>query len=457
MPRRLVAAIAVVAALVRVPTALRPGQLGFDDGSYGWSAVAMRHGALPFVDVFSGQGPLFLPLLRVADVVGLQAMWAPRLLGLFALAALVAVVGCLADVGGGRRAAIVAMAVVATSGLVFRTTTAIEADPVAAAFAAGAVLVGVRRGPWWLLGLVAGAALSVKSLLVVPAVVAAGVVYLGARGVGDAARAAGVAVAVAVALAAPWGIGDVWHQSVAFHLQARGGVHVRSNVELIADAAWESERLLVVVAVVALLAVVARRVRGRPVAGAHAGTGEGDRRVVAAAVIWLAGTAVILAVHSPLFSHHAMALVPPAAILVGLARPPIAALVLGGLLVLPGQVSRVDWRLRADPFPGQEQAISDLRRLVPEGRTVITDGPGLAWWAATVPDPWLVDISLVRIDAGYLTKGEIEEAAVAPDACAVLVWSPRLANLGRLRLPGYVFAARYGAGQVLWVRKDCDS
>ena len=54
--------------------------LVFDDGVFASSALAMRDGELPFRDVFSSQGPVFLPLLWVADLVGFRTLDAPRLL-----------------------------------------------------------------------------------------------------------------------------------------------------------------------------------------------------------------------------------------------------------------------------------------------------------------------------------------------------------------------------------------
>ena len=452
--RRLVAVVALAAAVLRLPTALRPGQLGFDDGVYGWSAVTMRTGARPFVDIFCGQGPLYLPLLRTADILGGQATWSPRLLGVVSAAVIVAVAGVLAGMAADRRAALVAMALVATSGFVFRTTTAIEAEASATMLAALAVLVAVRRGPMWLLGLLAGAALAVKSLLVAPAIIAVLVVHGRRRGIREAAGVLAIAAGVVVALALPWGLAAVWEQYVAFHLDAREGWPLWSNTRLVARAAWRNDRVLVVAAVIGLVSVGVAASRTRPPRRDTEAQGSVRRTVIVAMGVWLTGTAAVLTIHSPLFAHHAMTLVLPAAVLVALARPWLPALVVSALLLLPGQADRVDWHATADPLPGQQRAIADLERLVPEGTTVITDGPGLAWWAGAAAPPWLVDISQVRLDTGYLTAAEIEEAAGAPDACAVLVWSPRLRALD-LVLPGYEVVALYGQGQTLWVRDSC--
>ncbi len=63
--------LAIGAILLRIPAFLAPTNLGYDDGGYGLAAIAMREGFDPFRDIFSSQGPLFLPLVRLADLAGL--------------------------------------------------------------------------------------------------------------------------------------------------------------------------------------------------------------------------------------------------------------------------------------------------------------------------------------------------------------------------------------------------
>lgn len=60
------------ALALRLPAFFAPANLGYDDGGYGLAAVAMRQGYAPFRDIFSSQGPLFLPLVRLADLAGLR-------------------------------------------------------------------------------------------------------------------------------------------------------------------------------------------------------------------------------------------------------------------------------------------------------------------------------------------------------------------------------------------------
>ncbi len=72
--------LAIATIVIRIPAFFAEKSLVFDDGVFASSARAMRNGELPFRDIFSSQGPVFLPLLWVADLVGLRTLDAPRLL-----------------------------------------------------------------------------------------------------------------------------------------------------------------------------------------------------------------------------------------------------------------------------------------------------------------------------------------------------------------------------------------
>ena len=63
--------LAIATIVIRIPAFVAEKSLVFDDGVFASSARAMRNGELPFRDIFSSQGPVFLPFLWVADLVGL--------------------------------------------------------------------------------------------------------------------------------------------------------------------------------------------------------------------------------------------------------------------------------------------------------------------------------------------------------------------------------------------------
>jgi hypothetical protein len=165
-------AILIGAAALRIPAYLATRHLSFDDGVYGASAVAMRHGGLPFRDVFSSQGPLFLPLVWLFDSLGLRTFDAPRLLAVASGVAL-----ALATWSAARAlrlstgATTLAAGLVATSGSLLWVTGPLTSDGPGLALAAWAVTAALwyRRSPSLrravAAGVLLGAALSVKSLL----------------------------------------------------------------------------------------------------------------------------------------------------------------------------------------------------------------------------------------------------------------------------------------------------
>src|SRR5687768_3853028 len=165
------AGLGILTVALRLPAFLASSHLTFDDGVYGASAVAMRAGGQPFRDVFSSQGPLFLPLVFVADAIGLRTANAPRVLS---LAAALLLVG--ATYVAGRRVTDRGGACLA-AGLVAATTTSlfitgpVAADGAALAFATLTIALVLRwqaditlpRAVW--LGVAISATVSVKALL----------------------------------------------------------------------------------------------------------------------------------------------------------------------------------------------------------------------------------------------------------------------------------------------------
>src|SRR5918995_94416 len=135
------AVLAGIAVVLRIPAYVAGRHLTYDDGFFGLSAIEMRDGVVPFRDLFSPQGPLHLPLLYVADLVGLRTTNAPRVLPMVAGAVVTVVTYAAGRRITSRLGAIVAALLVTTSGSVLFTTTGIASDGPALAFAIGAAAV----------------------------------------------------------------------------------------------------------------------------------------------------------------------------------------------------------------------------------------------------------------------------------------------------------------------------
>ncbi|MGH8992297.1 MAG: hypothetical protein ACRDZ7_12375 [Acidimicrobiia bacterium] len=459
--RRVPVAVVAGAVILRLPAFLATRHLSFDDGVYGASALAMRDGAAPFRDVFSSQGPLFLPLVWVADLVGLRTLDAPRLLAVAAGAVLVAAVWTVArGAGCGRLAAGAGAALVATSGSVLWVTGPLTSDGPALALATVAVALALswRRAPALrtavLCGLAMGAALSVKSLLVAAAVPVGLVLVRRPRHLA-AAVVASVAVALAVSL--PWGLADVWDQSVAYHLEAAGSRTPVANAGKVITTLLDRDLPVAMALGGAALVAVWARFRQRPAPEPE------TTRLVAG---WLAATAVVLLLEHPLWRNHVAHLVPAGALLVALALEragPVlgrrAAVALGAAVAVavPYHVVHMDDVLwPRGPRGAEAAARADLSAL-PARAWAFSDEPGLVARTGRHSPPDLVDGSVLRIDSGRITATSLAAAAADSRVCAVLVWSSRFGRFTELPrlLTGYREAAAYGGPRVLYLRDPC--
>src|SRR6516164_9069602 len=142
-------------------------------------------------------------------------MDAPRLLTVALGVAVTVATYAIARRVASRGGAVLAGALVATSGSLLWVTAPISGDGPAIAFAVTAVALAFayRARPRTLravgVGLAMGAALSIK-LLVVPAAIPVGLLLLRGGRLRGLAAAVGSAVAVLLAAALTWGLANVW-------------------------------------------------------------------------------------------------------------------------------------------------------------------------------------------------------------------------------------------------------
>lgn len=464
--RRDFIALLGLTVVLRLPALLAGRHLVFDDGVYGASALAMRDGAAPFKAVFSSQGPLFLPLVWLADLAGLRTLNAPRVLSLASGAVLVTAVWWAARLLDLSRGSATAAAVlVATSGSVLWVTGPITSDAPAMALAAVAVTLALayRRSPSLklalLTGLAMGACLSVKSLLV-PAAVPVGLALLGsASGVGrrHLAAAVGAASALALALALPWGLADVWDQSIQYHLDVAGSRTPGANAAKLLSTLGDRD-LPVLLATIATVLVAVGVTKYRPPLRPWPMTGLG------LVWMWLAATIVVLLTEHPLWRSHVAHPVPALALLAAanlprLDRRALRIGMLAGVAVLPYHLGHNSTILWPDPAKGAEAAARADLATLPAGAWALSDEPGLVWREGRRTTADLVDTSMLRVETGRMTAASVAAEAVDPHVCAVIVWSNRFGDFSNLPAllasQGYEEQARYGGPRVLYVRPAC--
>ncbi len=477
--------VGVVALLVRLPAFFAPQALGFDDGQFAMSVIAMRHGGLPFRDVFSSQGPLFLPIAWLGDLISFRTIDSPRTASLLAGVALTILVLHLGRRLTGPGAARFSALLVALSGSVLWTTVPLTSDGIGAAFTAATALAAVvywarpslRRA--LVIGVLAGAALAVKSLLVIPGLVAAALWVLLRRRVRDVVAVPVAAVVVVLLASAPWGLGRVYDQYVRYHTDAVADRPVAANLHKLVSTFVERDLPLLVAGVVTLLlllALVMRRRRADPADGPHAPLARVvDGTVLAPwfpVLVWLVLTLVVVLTESPMWRNHVAHVAVPFALLVGVglgvgasAERYVAVAAGLALLAAPWTVVHLGELLRPQEPTGNTAALEQRLRDLPAGALAISDTPGLVWRAGRrVPDRY-VDVSILRITSPTstlaLTEDDIVRDARHADVCAVVRWSDKrftqFPELGRrLRREGYrPELRRPHSPEVLWRKVRC--
>lgn len=467
--RRDLLLIGALALVLRLPTFFATKHLTFDDGVFGASAVAMRNGGVPFRDVFSSQGPLFLPLVWIADTIGLHTLNGTRVLGLASGLALVVVLYLAGRELGGVPGARIAGVIAAVTGSSIAVTGSLAADGPAMALASTSILIALRyrRAPSTkravLMGLTLGAAIMVKAL-VLPASVPIGLILLWGRRPKDWFVAVGSAVAVGLSLSLLWGFADVWDQSVLYHLEAPGGSDPVANLKKLVSTLTTRDIALVATGVLTAVAVVLRHRSGdeahledRP----DQGVGPPVPVLLWA---WFGTMFVMLCLEHPMWRPHISALVPPSALLLAWYRPPAkpAAVVIALGTIFMVATYAGPSLLWAGGYEGDEAVVVETLRGLPEGAVAISDEPGQVWRAGLRTPDELVDGSALLTDSGRVTADTIAESASADEVCAVVVWSDRFGQL--VDLPdlladeGFEVAETFGdpgENRALYLKPDC--
>ncbi len=462
--------LALLAILLRLPAFFSSAPIGFDDGVYGLSANSMRSGYAPFRSVFSSQGPLFLPILRIADFVGFERINSPRVAALFAGVAITIATYLCAIRLTTRSAALLAAALIASSGVVLWTTGPITSDGVAGAFAVSTVATALRfrSKPSMRLALtislLAGAAVSTKSLLVIPAIAVAWLLVASTKQWISAALVPAIALCVLIASAIPWGLINVYEQSIAYHTTQPGSIDVPANLDKIATTILHRDPPLLLLSLLCILvallnAVLAsRRNRGAGELALQQSSTRtiperftsGDRFLW----IWLGAALALLLAEQKLWNNHIAILAPPAALLIACHLPPWRVVAIALVLSIPLQISGMTQIYNPKPVSGDD-AIA-LRSISRVGDSwALSDTPGLIWRAGSSTDPWFVDNSELRITTSntalQITSKTLAAAASQARVCMVVITSERrwgsFADLPqRLRTIGYGKTESFNSG-----------
>jgi hypothetical protein len=181
---------------------------------------------------------------------------------------------------------------------------------------------------------------------------------------------------------------------------------------------------------------------GIPAAG-RSGTAGRSGYGLAIVCLWLAGAVVTVLTHSPLFPHHTVILMPPLAVLAGLAMGETGTLlrerrwVRSGIGLLAGlafvwaapAALQANQAVLAASFGRETDAIAFLQRVTWPGDFVVSDNLLLAFMAGRQTPPTLGDVAQVAIDSGRQTSQHLIAMSQSYPVEAVADWALRLPYL----------------------------
>ncbi len=474
----------IVAAVVVVAIAMRVYGLngrfdydGYDEGVYWQTLRAMSAGYGLYRAIFCSQPPVF-PLSIYPFYLLFGSTISAARLGV-AVLSLLGLAGAylLGKVLAGRVGGVAALVIVVATPSYLQASQTLQAEGPATAFlflTAGTALMWSEH-PTGRKGLVLATSCGITlllgiftKLLDVTAIILVLVLALAwlwqirrepRFGIGEVlwpvAGAAVAAVVVFLVVCAPFlsSLPAVVQQVLTFHIAARNALTVSesSHIHLLYRFLVENA-VLSVGAVIGLVVAMLRR----------------DWRIVPL-IAWGLATFLILVIQRPLFSRHAIVLIPPllaitalawngsrrnGALLTGLL--PLAAILTGA----PASYAYYHTLgIRAESSDAQRagEIAEDLQRATTPDQWAITDAQFIAGLADRDTPPWLVDTSSVRINSGYLTLPELIEVASDPRVHVVLFATDRLASAPLAGFHSWVAQhyhplRMYGAGIELWIR-----
>ncbi|MGA7097377.1 MAG: glycosyltransferase family 39 protein [Acidimicrobiia bacterium] len=446
--------VALIAAVIRFPAFLSPRHLNYDDGVYASSVLLMRHGLDPFRDFFSSQGPVFLPVLRLFDMLGIGGLRSSRL-AMVATGALLAVaMYLLARLDHDRPRSLVGGLLAASSGILLISAGPLQSDGLALALGLLALVtaLGDLEAQRWRApssGVLLALGVATKSLNLLPLAIVVIVVialHAGRRSIAEF-WISGLIVGAAVTLV--WDVGAVWEQYVTFHLAKQRSFDLVANTGSLVTELWRGDLpLLILLGAGALLALGAR----------FDITGTRNRRLPTWILSgWLISTVVMIVLITPVsdgFARFAAFLLPPL-ILVALRTRVPTNLALGFVLIaLPFQWALSPVTDVVDPSETEQQIIEVLES-TPADSYVVTDQQGLAWTADRMVYPSLVDTSFARIETGSIVVDDVLASANDPRTCAFLARSGRFEAMGLAMVPPGFDRVPVETGTVLAIKPGC--
>jgi 4-amino-4-deoxy-L-arabinose transferase-like glycosyltransferase len=436
-----------------------------DEGTFLATAQSVFVGHALYREVWFNYLPGFMAILVAAFHLGDVTVEAARSAMVMCAGLLLVGMAELARQLGGRRAGIVAAALLVITPNFVRLGRAVMAEVPATALTVWALLAALlflRSGRLaWLIGagLLTGGAILIKYPTAVTIIPVAAAVFLRPVGTGPRSfrwhvigRMGLLALSVAVPIILmliPFDMSAVWNQVVGTYLNSHAAYDVvlRKNVGKVASYFDQNNWGLVALGCVGL-ACLFHRERAEGWFGAT----------------WVGSYLISILGHSPLAGHHMFLLLVPTTLLASIAlghlsRPSLNALrthqrlLLGALflglavymLSLPEMLDvtagRLEWA--GDDQEEEWEAVQLISQHTAAEDYVISDFPMIAFRAQRRTPPWLTNLSGMRFRTGGVTEEDLRQNTLGYHVRAVVMWENKL----------YKKAPHY----VSWVEDDCDS
>ncbi len=470
-----VAACAMLAAAVATRLANLDQFIGkFDEGIRGEQLLLMAAGFRPFKDIFASQGPLSLDIFFPTFMLFGQTLGAARLTPALLSIVGIAITAATARLAAGPVAALAAALVLLVSPTFMKNSRlALVEVPalVTAAAAVAAALAYDRNGAGrWLVAsaILLALALAIKPM-VVPAVVPIGLILLlrGRSFLREGLIFSATAIAVLGLIILLVGPAEVYDQMVRFRLASRQfeGWSIRENWSAMLGEMVDEQPALFALALASSAILLATRPRlGVPL------------------VAWPLASFCLLMAYSPLQFKHAVILLPPLALLVGVAvgewwrrvgtgerrhlLVPGAVLLLWYAASLPTIFSldrRVVLAMPENRAESYDEEIALIGMLTEPADFVLVDEPAVAFAARRLVPPSLVDTSMVRIRSRSIDAGSAIAATEAVDVKLLFLFSDGLRDLRRFAewvddryVPVKINERRNGKDRAIYLRDDAD-
>ncbi len=420
-----VAVLAGMAGAIRIPMWAAKTHFTFDEGVFLASTDLATAGFTQYRDFFTSQGPLFIPLLQLGDLLGFgDPRGARTIMVVSGMAIAVATYFILVAFASSRTSFLIA-ALVATSGTTLLAAGPVQSEGPGLALALAGLAVTLHRQDRTgalIAGLLIGSTVAIKSLHVAPTVLMVAIVLAYRRDWLSLAYTSLVALTLALATALFYGVDRVLDQYVMFHLAKDNSANLLDNLGQAGSFLVDFDLPLLVLAVATLILLrrAPERTKIPPI--------DIPPWLPAA---WMLSSLIVIFGFThidPGFVRVVTFLIPPLALLIAHnLHAPMRILSCVVALSVVFQVATIEFT--PDPDPAALAVVERLE-MIGGDEMVVSDDPGLAWTARRLSHPATVDPSYARFETGYLSLQTVERALADPRTCAFTATSERFDNSG---------------------------